>query len=144
MLRYVKDLFTKRFYTFLLAGGIAALINFTSRIFLSYLFIYAIAVTLAYLIGMLIAFFLCKVFVFEESDQSTIKQFNYFTLVNVAAIIQTVGISVFLAKWLFPELGITLYNEEIAHFIGISIPAVTSYFGHKYLSFKKSVVEEQS
>ena len=45
-------------------------------------------------------------------------------------------VSVGLGLHLFPYLGVTLYPLEIAHAIGIAAPVITSYFGHKFLSFR--------
>jgi putative flippase GtrA len=128
----------KRLSKFILAGGIAAVVNFSSRIIFSLFFHFAVAVVFAYTVGMITAFILCKVFVFEPSGQSTARQFYYFTLVNIAAIIQTVTISVILAKWIFPKVGMNYHSEEIAHFIGIVVPIFSSYIGHKKFSFKKT------
>ena len=93
----------------------------------------------AYLVGMVIAYILQRVFVFGASSHHPVREFVYFTLVNMAAIIQVWLISVGLAEYFFPYIGLGFYPEEVAHGIGISIPAITSYYGHKYISFKKCV-----
>jgi putative flippase GtrA len=140
---FSKGIF-KIFPKFVLACGFAAVINFSSRIIFSLVFHFIVAVILAYIIGMVTAFALCKAFVFEPSNQSVVKQFYYFTLVNIVAIIQTIPISIFLAKWLFPKIGMDFYDEEIAHFIGIVVPIISSYFGHKKFSFKNtSSIDEE-
>jgi putative flippase GtrA len=36
----------------------------------------------------------------------------------------------------FPAIGFFWHAEDIAHFIGLSVPAVTSYFGHKHYTFR--------
>jgi len=120
-------------------GGVAAAVNFGSRIFFSDSISYRWAVFWAYLTGMLIAYLLQRIFVFEASGQHPARELFYFTLVNVVAIIQVWLISVGLAEYFFPYIGFTQFPEAIAHAIGISIPAVTSYYGHKYISFKKRI-----
>jgi len=35
-----------------------------------------------------------------------------------------------------PALGIHSYAEEIAHALGILAPVITSYLGHKHLTFR--------
>jgi len=125
------------FFQFLLVGGVAAGINFISRIGFSEFFSYRVAIIFAYLIGMLTAFILSKHYVFEQSGRPIKDELRDFTIVNIFAVIQVWLISVGLVEYFFPYLSFTLYPEEVAHLIGLGIPAITSYFGHKYFSFRK-------
>lgn len=125
------------FFQFLMVGGVAAGINFISRIGFSEFFSYRVAIVLAYIIGMLTAFLLSKYYVFEQSGRALKDELRDFTIVNIFAVIQVWLISVGLAEYLFPYISFTFYPEEVAHLIGLGIPAVTSYFGHKYFSFRK-------
>ncbi|MDH5394725.1 MAG: GtrA family protein [Gammaproteobacteria bacterium] len=125
------------FFQFLVVGGVAAGINFISRIGFSEFFTYRTAIVLAYIIGMLTAFLLSKYYVFERSGRALKNELRDFTIVNVFAVIQVWLISVGLAEYFFPYITFTLHPEEIAHLIGLAVPAVTSYFGHKYFSFRK-------
>ena len=134
----IKIFKSKQFLAFLITGGIAALANFGSRFAFSEYFSFGTAVILAYLIGMVTAFVLAKLFVFETSRHSTKKEFFYFTLVNVVAIIQTYIISVGLVEYLFPSIKFSFYPEAAAHAIGVVFPVFTSFIGHKYFSFKAS------
>ncbi len=111
--------------------------NFVSRIVINQWVNYRIAVVLAYLVGMLTAFVLSKMYVFEKSGRHHLHELRDFTIVNVFAVIQVWIISVGLAEYVFPAVGYTFYAPEIAHLIGLGIPAVTSYLGHKYFSFRK-------
>ena len=45
--------------------------------------------------------------------------------------------SVGLRNWLLPLLGIVLLRDLIAHGIGVAVPLLSSYFGHKYISFRQ-------
>jgi hypothetical protein len=36
------------------------------------------------------------------------------------------------------ELGIVVFRDLLAHAIGVAVPVVSSYFGHKYISFRDS------
>lgn len=123
-----------QFLTFVLAGGTAAMFNFITRIFLSNYYSYPVSIILSYIIGMIIAFSLNKLFVFK-TDNRILRQLVWFTIVNVLGIAQTVLISVYLVDVVFPTLKLVWYPEEFAHFIGISIPTFTSYIGHRYLTF---------
>lgn len=127
---------SKQFVSFLFAGGFAAVVNFVSRFFYSKFISYGNAVILAYITGMIIAFVLMKLFVFEKSVHSTKKELFYFTLVNIVAFIQTYIVSVGLAEYAFPVIRFRFHPEAVAHAIGIIFPVFTSFIGHKYLSFK--------
>jgi putative flippase GtrA len=86
---------------------------------------------------MVTAFALARWLVFPPSGRSTISELSWFTFVNLLAVAQVWLVSVGLAEFLFPRVGFGWHADTIAHVIGVSIPAVTSYFGHKYLSFAK-------
>ncbi len=132
----MQQFLSRQFLLFLLTGGMAAVINFNSRIILNTWMSFSDAVILAYLIGMTTAFILAKCFVFTESQQTIHRSVVFFIIVNVAAILQTWVISISLAYYLLPRLGVTLYVREIAHLVGISVPIITSYVGHKHWSFR--------
>lgn len=121
---------------FLVTGGIAAAVNFGSRILYSVWLDFSSAVILAYMTGMVTAFLLAKVFVFKDSQQSVHKSALYFGLVNLVAIAQTWAISMALAYYALPGLGITSFTKEIAHAVGVAFPVFTSYLGHKHWSFR--------
>ncbi|AMT91466.1 hypothetical protein AYO71_22320 [Pseudomonas koreensis] len=121
---------------FLITGGTAAAVNFCSRIIYNLWLSFSLSVVVAYLTGMITAFVLAKLFVFKESQQSVRRSILFFTLVNLVAVLQTWLISMGLAYYLLPSLGVTLFVKEISHAIGVVIPVFTSYFGHKRWSFK--------
>ena len=126
-----------QFAGFVVAGGIAAIVNFLSRILLNLVFGYATSIVLAYIAGMVTAFLLNRHAVFSPSGKSMSVEAAWFTLVNVLAVTQTLIISLLLANIVFPDLGIEAYSREIAHAIGIAVPVITSYFGHRYWTFGK-------
>lgn len=126
----------KQIALFLLAGGIAALANIFSRMALSQFMSYVPAIILAYCVGMATAFVLNRFFVFTNSTNRFHEQALWFTIVNLAAVAQTIAISLLLLHWLLPALGIKWHRESIAHIIGVLVPVVTSYVGHKHLSFR--------
>lgn len=129
------------FSRFLLVGGFAAAVNFGSRLVLSDVLSmgYGWAVFVAYLVGMLTAWLLSRLFVFAPSGKHPAHELLYFTLVNIAALAQVWLISVGLAEYLFPAVDFRFHPEAIAHAVGLAVPAVTSYFGHKYFSFGRVV-----
>ncbi len=125
----------QRFVFFLLAGGIAAVVNIVSRIALSAVMRYEIAIVVAYVCGMTIAFLLNKVFVFEKSGRGAGAEYLRFGLVNLAAVAQVWIVSVLLARIIFPAIGFEWHAEIIAHVIGVMVPVFTSYLGHKHFTF---------
>ncbi|NIJ75228.1 putative flippase GtrA [Xanthomonas campestris] len=127
---------SKRFFFFLLSGGIAALANFGSRILFSHWLPYAAAIVLAYLVGMTTAFVLMRKLAFTQTSNRQRTQVAWFVVVNGLAVLQTLVISLMLVRWVFPWLGIHYHDETLAHAIGVAVPVVTSYLGHKHLSFK--------
>jgi putative flippase GtrA len=129
---------SRRFALFLVTGGFAAAVNWGSRIVYNLWVPYSAAIILAFFTGMITAFALAKLFVFTESTHSTAKSAFFFTMVNVVAIAQTWLVSVGLAYYVFPRLGIVSHVRELAHLFGVAIPVFTSYIGHKKWSFKGS------
>ncbi len=132
----IRHFMSRQFLVFLLTGGLAAAVNFGSRILYNQWCDFSTAVILAYLTGMVTAFVLARLFVFKQSSQSMQRSALYFTLVNLVAVIQTWLISMGLALYLLPMLGITHFSREIAHAIGVAAPVFTSYLGHKRWSFR--------
>ncbi len=143
---------SREFVRFVMVGGFAALVNFISRIYYSLLMSFSYAIIAAHVTGMITAFILNKLLVFGPGKHHTVKQFVYFTLVNLAAVAQTWAVSLLLFNygldWLDfsqfdwqskteMDLNLTRYKQEVAHFIGISVPVFSSYIGHKYLTFKR-------
>lgn len=127
---------SRQFLTFLLTGGTAALVNFVSRILYSVWLGFSIAVLLAYITGMITAYVLARLIVFKESQQSVHRSIAFFILVNLVAVIQTWVISIGMADYLLPPLGITTHLHEVAHAFGVIFPVFTSYIGHKKWSFR--------
>ena len=127
---------SKSFLLFLLTGGFAAAVNWGSRIVYNKWIPYSAAIVVAYITGMVTAFILAKLFVFTKSTQSTGRSVFFFTLVNLVAGVQTWGVSVGLAYYVFPQLGFTWHVRDVAHAVGVAVPVFTSYVGHKKWSFK--------
>ncbi|PZR43060.1 GtrA family protein [Paraburkholderia fungorum] len=127
---------SKSFLLFLLTGGFAAAVNWSSRIVYNMWMPYSAAIVVAYITGMITAFVLAKLFVFTKSTQSTGRSVFFFTLVNLVAVVQTWAVSVGLVYYVFPRMGFIWHTREIAHLFGVALPVFTSYIGHKQWSFK--------
>ena len=127
---------SRPFLLFLLVGGIAALVNILSRMLYSQWMSFTPAIIAAYISGMITAFVLTRWLVFSSSTRPLHHSAFYFVLVNLLAVAQTWLVSTLLAYHLLPWLGVDVLQLEIAHVVGVAVPVVSSYFGHKYLSFR--------
>ena len=93
----IRAFASRQFALFLLTGGMAALVNFFSRILYNQWLDYSTSIIVAYLTGMVTAFVLARLFVFTQSSQGWQRSALIFTLVNVVAVAQTWAISMGLA-----------------------------------------------
>lgn len=128
-----------QFLRFLLVSAFAALANFCSRMLFSLALPLSAAVMLAFLVGMSTAFALNRKFVFTSTQTPIRVQAMWFVLVNLAALAQTLVVTLALAQWLLPLMGIVALRESLAHAAGIVAPAVTSYLLHKKLTFNDGI-----
>ncbi|MGD9545899.1 MAG: GtrA family protein [Amphiplicatus sp.] len=128
---------TKQFAAFVIAGGIAAAVNWLSRIGLSALMSLELAVIVAYLIGMTTAYGLTRLFVFESSGRHMREEYVRFALVNVVALAQVFAVTIGLSRFVFPSIGFDWRPHEVAHAIGVASPILTSYVGHRHFTFAK-------
>lgn len=126
-----------QFLRFLVAGGVAAAANFGSRILLSLAMPYTAAIVVAYCIGMVTAFLLNRRFVFEASSNPLHRQASWFIAINLLAVLQTLAVSLLLARLMFPAIGMTFHPETLAHAAGVAVPVFTSYLGHKAFTFRE-------
>jgi putative flippase GtrA len=127
---------SRRFALFLLSGGLAAAANFVSRIVFSFWLPYPVAIVLGFMVGLVTAFVLMRKLAFTTTTNSTHSQVMWFLFVNALALLQTFCVSLLLARWLLPALGMTKGVETLAHAVGVAIPVLTSYIGHMRLSFR--------
>ena len=128
----------RQFLGFILASGIAAAANFGSRIIFSLWLPYFASIIAAFCIGLVTAFILNRTFVFSTAVNAVHKQAFWFIVVNIFAAVQTLFVSLFLARYLFPRIGYDWHVETVAHAAGVIAPILTSYIGHKRLTFKNS------
>ena len=127
---------TAQFVRFLVAGGLAAAANVLSRIGFSQWVALPVAVVLAYLVGMGVAFVLMRNYVFPPGQARLRRQLVAFALVNLAAVLQTLVVTLLLADIVLPWIGVRGHVDLIAHVVGVCVPIVTSFIGHKRWSFR--------
>jgi putative flippase GtrA len=127
---------TRQIVLFLASGGFAAAMNWGSRFVFSLWLPFEVAVVLAFCVGLVSGFVLMRLFVFDAGDRPALPQAGRYFLVNMAALAQTLVISVVLARWALPALGVHEHAEAIGHLAGVLFPVVTSYFAHRVYTFK--------
>ena len=121
---------------FLFMGGLAAGVNWVSRFGWQLIMPFAAAVVAAYATGMVAAFFLFRRFVFPDSAVPIHIQTRNFLLVNLVGFSLTWTLSILIVDFLFPRIGMTFYPAAVGHGIAIAAPTVSSWFGHRHLTFK--------
>ena len=127
---------TPRFLLFLASGGIAAAANWASRFVWSLFLPFGIAVAAAYATGMVVAFVLFRAFVFVQAENGLGVQVRNFVLVNLVGMGATWALAQLLVFRLFPAIDMTWHPEASGHAIAIAAPALTSWFGHRLLTFR--------
>ena len=128
----------RQFVIFCACGGIAAFANLGTRWGLSHVMSYSAAIVLAYFVGMATGYLLFKIFVFgsAHSGRSFTEMVRY-AVVNLIALVLVYGFSMFF-RWLFLKIGpLAPHAEDYAHFIGVMVPAISSYILHKYWTFSQ-------
>ena len=132
----LKAFASRQFIYFLMVGLISGSASFGSRLVYSQWIDFSEAVVLAYVTGMIAAFILNKLFVFKESQGNFFESILFFCVVNAVGLMQTWLVTMCLAYYVLPFIGVLRYKNEIAHAIGICAPVVTSFLGHKYLTYR--------
>lgn len=131
----MRHIFTKQFIGFFLVGGVAASLHWLSRILLSKWMSFSVAIFIAYLIGMGIAFTLNKIYVFPRSKRPTHKQARDFVLINLVFLPIVWGAAMALES-LMRRWPIIENPEAVAHGAAIAIPMFLTFLGYKLFAFK--------
>jgi putative flippase GtrA len=124
---------------FVVAGGLAAAINWLARIALSSTMSFALATLLAYAIGMVVGFLLYRWFVFAAAGTPLRRQIGAFLVVNAAGALVVVAVASGLVALLTrgaPDLPLRVV-EAGAHALAIAIGALCNFAGHKFLTFAR-------
>lgn len=114
---------------FLFSGGLNTALTYFEVLILDIFFVYPLAYTLSVIIGVIQGFFLHKFVSFQSKGKVKNEIWKF---IIVATIAYVLGLLVLY-------LLITIINlpAYIGFFINSCFCAVTSYFGHKFISFKK-------
>lgn len=156
MLRNAFHFFnTRRFATFLIFSGLAALSNIAS----GYAFYdvfgfsegwrYSVSVALAFLIGMAVSFTLNRRYTFERSGRRWHQEAQTFVLVSVIGLLLTVALAYgFRATVVPPALqawreatghDLNRHLELLSHVLAVGLVAFYSFAAHRLLTFDKGI-----
>jgi len=139
--KLVDEFLSAQFARFFFAALSAALVNFVARILLDPYIGYNKAIVVSYVIGTVFAFFLYQREVFGKGTRPFWQEAGMYLFVTLAAMAQTLIVSVLLADYVFPYVGWHWYGKEIAHIVGMAVPMFSSFLGHKYLTFSHEPVD---
>ena len=104
-----------KFLRFLVAAGLSVPVNLGSRVIFSMWMPFEWALLASHLCGMLTAYALTKVFVFERSGAPAHVELTRFAAVNVVSAAITWIVAVGLVRFVFPMLRVAQHPELIAH-----------------------------
>ncbi len=133
----IRHFYSKQFLGFLFVGGLAAFLNWTSRIILSSWLSFSWAVVIAYAIGVTIAFLLNSYFIFPASNKPKIKQARDFVITNIC-FFPVVWLSALGLNQGLESLGVMRYTESISHGIAVGLPMFATFLIYKFIAFKDS------
>ena len=126
--------FSKQFIYFLIAGGLSALLNFSTRLILRPYFDIILSATFSYVVALIFAFFLYRKFVFPFSTVPIYLQGKKFLLIQVACMPIVILIFSLLSSF-FISIGLGIYSEPVAHAISIGMPALITFLLYKLFVF---------
>lgn len=122
---------------FLLAGGLAAGLNWTVRFPLSAVMPFLPAVISATIIGMSFGFVTYRLLVFPGSSSPLVRQIRDFVTVNLSSLLLVAAVAA-LFRSLLMLVSASDVVEPTAHAAGIAVGAVFNYFGHHVMTFRKT------
>ena len=123
---------------FLVAGAVAALVNWLARFPVELVLPFAAAVVVATGVGMACGFVLYRGWVFPGSDRPLAAQVRDFVLVNLLGQATMLGLAVLTRELLVSGgIGAVLAGAS-AHAFGIAAGAVVNYLGHRHVTFTRT------
>jgi putative flippase GtrA len=125
-----------QFGRFLLAGGFAAIVNWTSRFAFNLVMSYAAAIVAAYALGMAVAFVLNKRYVFPYSRRPVAGEMLFFVLFNLAAFPVVWAIAYLLGERILPGLLPRQLAFALGHACAVAVPALINFVLHKLITFR--------
>lgn len=123
------------FMIFVGLGALAAGTNLVARYLFNFIMPFELAVVLAYMAGMLVAFILFGRVLFTDSKNALSRRLSRFVQVNLLGAALAWLVSVVMARVVLPAANWTFHPLEIAHLFGVAAPLASSYVLHKKYTF---------
>ena len=129
------------FVRFVATGSIAAISNLAAVWAFQQVVRYEIAVVLGYLVGMVVAFILFQRVMFNTPGVKLTRpvlarRIFRFTVVNMVGLALCWLVSIAMLYTVLPALHWTYLPDRIANLFGVAVPAFSSYFGHKFWTYR--------
>ena len=137
----IKYFLTKQFVDFLMVGITSAFLHWLARWALSFWLPFSLAIIIAYVIGMSIAFALNALFVFPNTQKSNKKQACSFIFIN-SAFFPIVWLAATQINSCLKSVGMINYTEELAHALAVFFPMFITFLFYKFHTFKVGIHEE--
>jgi putative flippase GtrA len=126
----------RRFALFVMVGLIAAIASLIVRGLFSRVVLFEIAVVIAQVAGLGVAFALARTMVFTKFSGSVAGALRRFFVINVFSLTIVTVVSAVFYRSVLPLLGWSMYPDYTAHFIGLGVATFPAYFGHRFYSFR--------
>jgi energy-coupling factor transport system substrate-specific component len=123
---------------FIIAGGVAAGVNWLARFPLELAMPFVPAVIAATLIGMLVGFISYRSFVFPGSARPLAGQIRDFVAVNLLGMAVTVVVAALMRHVILNVVDVLPGVNAVAHALGIAAGALANFFGHKRVTFRSA------
>jgi putative flippase GtrA len=125
-----------QFLAFVATGSLAALTNLVARYFLDFAMPFELAVILAYIAGMAVAFVLFQRMIFGNPGTPLRRRLVRFSQVNLIGMALAWIVSTGMARIVLPAMDWTFHPFEVAHFLGVAAPTFSSYFLHRSYTYR--------
>lgn len=135
-----KQYLTHQIIAFSILSGLAALANIGSRIILSGFLSFQMAVSGAYILGMILNFILNKRFTFPDGPRKTVAELRTFSCIALFGLFLTNLLSAgFLVGYSTMMSTSNQILETLAHISAVGLVGVYSFLGHKYFSYRQGL-----
>jgi putative flippase GtrA len=136
--RLVTFYISEQFARFLVVGGIALATNWLSRFVFNWFVGYGWAIVFAYMVGILVAFCLNKIYVFPFSQRPLGFEILFFTVVNVVAFPFVLITAYVFGEWLLSGYMTRSWALALGHGLAITLPVFANFALHKFITFRGS------
>jgi putative flippase GtrA len=123
---------------FIIAGGLAAGVNWLVRFPLELAMPFVPAVIAATLVGMLVGFISYRSFVFPGSARPLAGQIRDFVAINLLGMAVTVVVAALVRHVILNVVDVLPQVNAVAHALGIAAGALANFLGHKRVTFRNA------